>query len=367
VERTPTPLVRGLRLDDASLRLLAKCVGAVLVLLLLVGTAVQLSPILLQTCVAVFAAISLDTVVRSLQRHGIGRGWAITIVLLAAAFGAAAIVVALLQPLIDGCAALSEAAPDIVESFEGSSTWAWLQDNVGVKEDVLETLRSTVVAIPGAVAHALMSLVGDIFGLVSMVLMVIFLLTGGGSIVRLLVRLWPRFGSASGWTVVSGAYANIGRYIVGATAQATLAGISLALVLAILGVPYALPLGLLMFLLDFVPLVGATIGSIPAVAVALFAEGIGDALVVTAFLIVYQQIENALIQPRIQGKVVQMPAIAIFFSVTIGGELLGIVGALFAVPVASVIAIMLRQWLEYSGRAEVEPPPLFDERGRPVA
>jgi predicted PurR-regulated permease PerM len=128
-------------------------------------------------------------------------------------------------------------------------------------------------------------------------------------------------------------------------------------------VPYIIVLGLFTFVLNFIPMVGATIGAIPAIAVVFFTNGAWAAAVVTAFIVVYQQLENSIIQPRIQGKVVNLPPIAIFFSVFIGSNIFGVIGALFAVPVASVIAIILDHWFAHTGRMSIEPPRLFDENG----
>lgn len=344
------------RHDDVSTRVLAKLVLAAATLLLLLGLADALAPLGAQIVVASFVAVALDTVARRLQRQGMSRSRAVLTVLLAVTATTVLAALVVIGPLVDGAAALADTAPQVVASLEQSDAWATLSRSFNLDGDVLDAVKDQLVALPGALVDVTMSLVGSIFGLVNMVLMVIFLLTGGEAAVAFVIRLWPRLGMGAAWVVIAGAYRSIGQYLIGATIQATLAAASLALVLYVVGTPYVLPLALLMFLLDYVPLVGATLASIPAVAVTLFAQGTTEAIVMTAFLIVYQQVENAIIQPRIQGQVVNLPVIAIFFSVMVGGQLFGVAGALLAVPCAAIIAIGIDQWLTVTGRGGILSP-----------
>jgi predicted PurR-regulated permease PerM len=347
--------VTGIRHDDVSTRVLAKLVLAAAVLLLAITLLGSLAPLGAQIVVASFIAIALDTVARHLERRGMRRSHAVLTVLLAVF--AMAIVAALIvvQPLVDGLGSLSDTAPDVVQEVEQSSAYSSIADSLHLDGDLLDAIKDQLVKLPGALVDATLGLVGNIFGLVNMVLMVIFLITGGQAAVAFAIRLWPRLGAGSTWVVITGAYRSIGQYLIGATLQATFAAASLAIVLWLLGTPYVLPLALLMFLLDYVPLVGATLASIPAVAVTLFAEGTGPALAMTAFLIIYQQVENAIIQPRIQGQVVNLPVIAIFFSVMVGGQLFGVAGALLAVPCAAIAAIGINEWLVVHGRGGFMP------------
>ncbi len=351
---------------DASTTLLVKVVIAALAFVLALAVALKLAPLVGQTVIAAFIAIAIDTIVRWMQRRGFGRGRAILTTLLAITVLGMLAALVLIGPAVDAANKLADDGPEIVQGVQELEAWQWLEQNTSVEDALLDKAKDVASGLPGDVIALIMSAVGGIFGLVNMLLMIIFLVTGGGRVLDLAVRLWPGMASSGPWAVTTGAYENIGRYLVGATFQATLAGGSLTLMLLLLGTPYAVPLGFLMFLLDYVPLVGATLGAIPAVAAALFAGGITDGLIATAFIVVYQQLENAVIQPRIQGKVVQLPVIAIFFSVMIGAELLGVAGALLAVPTASILSIIIRQWIAYTGREDVHAPRLFDDHGHPI-
>src|SRR2546421_9308671 len=115
-----------------------------------------------------------------------------------------------------------------------------------------------------------------------------------------------------------------------------------------MGVPYWVALGLIVGILDLIPLAGATIAGIIISAVA-FLHSIPAGIVVIVFFIVYQQIENHLLQPVIYGRTVQLSPLAVLISVLVGAELAGILGALAAIPVAGAIQVLLLDWRRHRG------------------
>ena len=125
----------------------------------------------------------------------------------------------------------------------------------------------------------------------------------------------------------------------GALAQATIAAITAYIVLKILGVPFAAPLALIIFFLDLIPLVGATIGAVIVGVFTLFQDFPTATIVWTIYSIVYQQVENNVIQPQIQKRAVDINPFLVIVSVLFGSALLGVIGALVAVPVAASIQI----------------------------
>jgi predicted PurR-regulated permease PerM len=125
-------------------------------------------------------------------------------------------------------------------------------------------------------------------------------------------------------------------------------------VLLIMGVPYAVALGLLVAFLDLIPLAGATIAGI-IVAVVSFLHSIPAGIVVVVFFVVYQQIENHFLQPVIYGRTVQLSPLAVLVSVLVGAELAGILGALAAIPVAGAIQVVVRDQLAHRRGRLVTP------------
>jgi predicted PurR-regulated permease PerM len=142
----------------------------------------------------------------------------------------------------------------------------------------------------------------------------------------------------------------VGNYVRGALLQALIAGVSSYIVLRILGVPYPLALALIIFVLDLVPLIGATIGAVVVGLVTVFQDFPTVTIIWVIWSIVYQQVENNVIQPRIQAKQVQVEPFFVLASVLFGSALFGIMGALLAIPAAASIQIALREYLIYSGR-----------------
>jgi predicted PurR-regulated permease PerM len=151
----------------------------------------------------------------------------------------------------------------------------------------------------------------------------------------------------------------VGNYVAGALAQAALAAVLAYIVLTILGVPFAAPLALVIFFLDLIPMVGATIGAIIVGVVTLFGDFPTDTIVWVIWSIVYQQAENNFLQPQIQKRAVDINPFLVIVSVLFGGTLLGVLGALMAVPVAASIQIAIREYADARGIRphEVPPPP----------
>jgi predicted PurR-regulated permease PerM len=119
------------------------------------------------------------------------------------------------------------------------------------------------------------------------------------------------------------------------------------IMLMILGVPSPLALALVIALLDLIPLVGATLGAVVVGVVTLFVDFPTTTLIWTIFAIAYQQFENYVVQPRIQSRAVALDPFLVVVAALFGGALLGVVGALLAIPAAAAIQIAVREWLEY--------------------
>ena len=132
-----------------------------------------------------------------------------------------------------------------------------------------------------------------------------------------------------------------------------IAGVVSSIVLALAGVKYAIALGLVVALLDLIPLAGATLAAIIVTSVA-FLDSVEKGLIVLVFFIVYQQLENHVLQPLVYGRTVRLSPLAVLIAVLIGAELAGVLGALGAIPVAGTIQILISDWLEHRGSAQSE-------------
>ena len=246
----------------------------------------------------------------------------------------------------------------------------FVQENKRLREldadyDITSKLRESAQKLPerlGGAASTLrdvgLGIVNSIFALVTILILAAFMLGGGRRWITAGLRYLPEERAARTERVIERSGTAVGNYVAGALFQATVAGLLSYIVLLILGVPFAAPLALIIFFLDLIPLVGATIGAVIVGVVTLFANFPTATIVWAIFSIVYQQVENNLIQPQIQKRAVDINPFLVIVAVLFGGTLLGILGALVAVPVAASMQIALREYLDARGvKPRPEGPP----------
>jgi predicted PurR-regulated permease PerM len=203
-------------------------------------------------------------------------------------------------------------------------------------------------------------LINSIFALITILILTAFILGGGRRWLHFGLRFVPEDRAQRLERVFDRVGRAVGNYVAGALFQATIAGVTAYIVLSILGVPFAAPLALIIFFLDLIPLVGATIGAVLVGLVTLFEDFPTATIIWVIYSILYQQLENNLIQPQIQRRAVEINPFLVIVSVLFGSALLGILGALVAVPVAASIQIAAREYMDYRGiepRAEPEDEP----------
>jgi predicted PurR-regulated permease PerM len=318
--------------------------------------------------IATFLAIALSGPVNVLNRR-MKRGFAIALVylgLLLVPVGIGAIVV---PPIINGGNDLAENAPeyaqDVTDFVNDNETLRDINDDY----DVTEKIEEEAGQLPSKIDDAAVVLrdvgfgiVSSVFALITILILTAFMLGGGRGWLHYGLRFVPEDRAERLERVLDRVSRAVGNYVAGALAQATIAALTAYIVLELLGVPFAAPLALIIFFLDLIPLVGATIGAVLVGVVTLFQDFPTATIIWSIYSILYQQIENNLIQPQIQKRAVDINPFLVIVSVLFGSALLGILGALVAVPVAASIQIAVREYLDYKGfepRPEPgdEPPP----------
>jgi predicted PurR-regulated permease PerM len=153
-------------------------------------------------------------------------------------------------------------------------------------------------------------------------------------------------------------YRTVSGYVTGNLAISFVAGVTSTVVLIVLGVTFAVALGLLVAILDLIPLVGATVAAVIVSTVG-FIHSITAGIVLLVFFLVYQQFENQVLQPLVYGRTVQLSPLVVLIAVLMGAKLAGVVGALGAIPVAGAIQVVVIDWLAHRGkrRGEMTGPP----------
>jgi predicted PurR-regulated permease PerM len=299
---------------------------------------------------ALFLTIALSGPVNALAMR-MRRGFAITLVyfgLILVPFLLAALIV---PPLVSEATDLAANAPqyardvtDLVEKNERLQKLSEDYDLTSKLEEQAGKLPAKLGDAAGTVRDVGLGIVSSIFALVTILILAAFMLGGGRRWIDAgLGQLPPERGHSLRRVLDRSANA-VAAYVAGAIAQATLAGVLSFLVLKLLGVPFAAPLAVLIFFLDLIPLVGATIGAVIVGVVTLFENFPTATIVWVIFSIVYQQVENNLIQPQIQKRAVDVHPFVIIVAVLFGANLLGVLGAIVAVPVAATVQIAVREY-----------------------
>jgi predicted PurR-regulated permease PerM len=310
--------------------------------------------------IATFLAIALSGPVNRLDRY-MRRGFAIAIVyiglLLVPIFLAALIV----PPFVREGNKLADRAPryarDVTDYVQKNKRLRKLNNDYDITTKLQEEagkLPSKLGGAAGTLRDVGFGIVSSIFQLVTILILTAFLLGSGRQWVDGFLSLHPPDRRERLRRTLERVAAAVGNYVAGALAQAALAGLLTYFVLLILGVPFAAPLAVLTFFLDLIPLVGATIGAFIVGIVTLFAV---TTIIWVVWAIVYQQVENSVIQPRIQRRAVNVNPFVVLVAVLFGSTLLGIVGALIAIPMAASVQIVIREWVDYRRMLGTPQPP----------
>ncbi len=316
--------------------------------------------------VAFFLALALNPLVEWIQRHGVPRrGFAAGIAFLAA-LGVIAALGGLFVPILVGeIREFADAVPGYVRDLTaGRGRLGFLEREYEIVERVQEAVdeagAARLLGFSGAAVAVTKGVITAVVATITIAVMTFFMLLEGPTWLERGLSLLPEE-SGERWRAVGHQiYRTVGGFVTGAVTIALVAGTSTAVVLSILGVPYAIALGLVVALLDLVPLAGATIAGILITTVG-FLDSVAVGLVVLVFFLVYQQVENHFLYPLVYSRTVQLSPLAILIAVLIGASLAGILGALAAIPVAGTVQVLLREWLSRRRRPIIaradEPPP----------
>jgi predicted PurR-regulated permease PerM len=305
--------------------------------------------------IATFLAIALSGPVNLLHRR-MRRGFAIAIVYLGMLMVPVAIGAVVVPPIVTGAEDLARNAPeyarDVTQFVEENERLQKINEDY----DITQKLQEEAAKLPeklgdaaGVLRDVGFGIVNSIFAVITILILTAFMLGGGRRWIDSGLRFVPEDRAERVQRVLDRSARAVGNYVAGALAQAALAAILAFLVLKILGIPFAAPLALIIFFLDLIPMVGASIGAIVVGVVTLFGDFPVDTIIWTAWSIVYQQAENNLLQPQIQKRAVDINPFLVIVSVLFGSTLLGIIGALMAVPTAASIQIALREIADARG------------------
>jgi predicted PurR-regulated permease PerM len=325
---------------------------------LLLGLAYASRRILVQLVIAVVLAMALEPLVQALERRGLRRGSAVGI-----AFGLVALLVVgfaylLIPPLVDEVTQFARNVPSLLQKLtQGHGRLGFLERRFHVVEHARKAIANQGAAdVVGKPLHVIGSLAGTGASILAVAFLTLFVQLGGGRWFDAFLELVPASSRERWRRGGSGVARSVGGYVAGNLLISVIAGTVATLVLLALGVPYAVPLGLVVAIFDLIPLVGATLATVIVSAVAL-TKGVTPAVIVVAAMVAYQQIENHTLQQLIYHRTVKLSPLAIAVSVAAGAEIGGGVGALLGIPFAGALKVVSAELLAWRRGEDPAHPP----------
>jgi predicted PurR-regulated permease PerM len=305
--------------------------------------------------IAVFFALAIAPAVNWLDRRArLPRWLAILVVYLGIGGSIFGIGLLLVPPLVDGINDLSDDLPGYVEDLRENETFREYDDRYEITDKLTEQaedLPSRLGDAAGTLRDVTVGVFSSFIKLFSILVISFFLLIDGDRIIGWVYRQLPADRQRRLRIVGDDVSDAITGYVFGNFVISILAGIVTYVTLSILDIPFAVPLAIMFAFFDLVPMVGATVGGIlVALVVAIAGDLPVDLIVWGVVLILYQQVENNIIQPFVYGRTVEIHPLAVIVAILIGAALLGILGALIAIPVAAAVQSVVRDyWRFYRG------------------
>ncbi|MCU1691622.1 MAG: hypothetical protein JWM64_713 [Frankiales bacterium] len=311
----------------------------------LVQAVISVRSVLTLLLVAAFLAIGLDPVVRSLEGRGLPRGRAVGVVLVGVLLVFVGIGFAVIPPVVDQGTEFVSEVPTYLSDLQRNDRVAELDARYGLldraQEYVSRPEQLGTKAVGGVVGVGKVVLSG-FFSALTVLILTLYFLSSLPTIKANAYRLVPRSRRSRVGLLTDEILDRVGGYVAGALAIAATAGASTFVLLAVLGVPYPVALSVVVGVTGLVPLIGATIGAAVVVLVAFFTS-VTAGVVCAVFYLVYQQVENYVLYPRVMRRSVDVSPAATVVAVLIGGSLLGVIGALLAIPIAAAVQLVLQE------------------------
>jgi predicted PurR-regulated permease PerM len=296
--------------------------------------------------IGIFLGLVFEFPVRFvMSKTHMSRGLAATVTVLGAALAVVILALLLLVPMVGAVRDFVQQLPATVDQLRSSGEVSWLGDT-GVGGNVQSGANNAAASIPDAIS-AVLGVAGTFFTVFLAGFTILFICLFFLSDVENLKRglgsvLMP--GERERWLGVwERVTESVSRWAIAVVVIATIAGTTQGVTAWLLGSSFALALGVIAGLLDMIPNIGATIAGFILVPTLLAEEGLTAALIMLVVLLVYQQVENNVLTPKIQGRAVNLSGFFIIVAVTLFGALLGVLGALTAVPLAATIQIVVHE------------------------
>ncbi|WP_224244833.1 AI-2E family transporter [Hyalangium gracile] len=295
--------------------------------------------------VALFLALAAQPLVAWLERHGIRRGLSVALLFLGSLGLLAALLTTFVPMVLEQGRGLVTALPGLIESLRHQGWMEQLDARFGLFDRMAEELRQ---GLPGAAMPVLGVVTGilhRVAAFITVVVLAAFFLAFGKELFDT-AMLWVPPDKRTHWYQLAlRIHRTVGRYVAGSFFISLIGGVVTTVTLALLGVPYFLPLGLVMAVLGLIPFIGAFLGGMLIVGATFATVGSHAGFISLGVFLAYQQVENHLLQPFIQRRTLRMNPLLIALAMLAGTAFAGILGALLALPVAGAVQVLAQDML----------------------
>jgi len=327
---------------------LTVAIGVIIAIALATAIA-SISTVLMTVFLGLFLALGLDPAVAALERRGIRRGWGTAIVAVSFVLVVIIIVVIVVPATIRQLAHLISEAPDAIMAIQSSDWFITLENALGIdlSAAVVDGLRSVTnlsnfLAVSGGVLRAGFGVVGALSSAVMIVVLTLYFVSSLPMMKAALTNLKPAYRRPQFSSLVEQITASVGAVVAGGITLSTFNAVVVFLLQVAIGSAVPALMALVAFFVTLVPLIGSLvfllIGTVGALFVSPWAAG---AFLIGYFL--YIQFEAYFLTPRVMGKAVALPAVLVISGAMIGAALLGLLGALVAIPITASVLIVLRE------------------------
>ena len=318
-----------------------KLMTGLLVLGVVASVASQMRNVIVWMFAALFLAVALNPLVTKLEPR-LGRTGATLAVFAGFTIGLIGVLAALVAPFVTQVDQLTTTLPNALQDATSNGTFARLDHRF----HIVQHAREHVGSMPGYIFGAAGTVLGGVVATTTVLFLTLFLLIDLPRLSDAILGQLQPHQRQRAVTIAQHANRQIGGYVFGNLVISLICGIVTLVALLILGVPYALAFAVFMAVFDLIPLVGATIGSAVVIAAAFVFSGSTAGIAMFVIVMVYQQVENHVLQPLIYGRTVQLSSLTVLIAVLVGGTVLGLVGALLAIPIAGTIQHIIGEMLE---------------------
>lgn len=309
----------------------------------------SLSTVLVYVAFALFAALGLNPAVRLLERRGLSRGLSVAIVIVALVTVVGLVLALIVPVVVEQVASFVKSVPDVVDDFMNTDLYALLQrqfgDQIGALLDDAENLLTdgkTLTALGGGALKVGTSIAAGISAFVIVFVLTLYFVVGLPGIITATLRLVPARRRVQTRSIVDQITESVGGYVQGMVILAFANSIVALLLYLALGLPFPPLMAVVAFLVTLIPLVGPLLFLAIGTVVALLADPV-HALIFGIIYLVYIQIEAYVLTPKVMNRTVSVPGLLVVIGALVGGTLLGLLGALVAVPATASILIVLNQ------------------------